>query len=105
MSEKRAFERKALEHTVRVLRYDGSETTCVMADISRSGARLKLDQPELIPNEFMLVIREDLRRRCNVVVRTGNSVGIVFVGRPEATVDRLVDHGVTEETTPTKETQ
>jgi hypothetical protein len=83
MLEKLDARGRNIEQNGRVERYDGSAIECSLADITASGARLRSDQPDLIPNEFMLVIREVLRRRCNVVVRRGNSIGIVFVGLPE----------------------
>jgi hypothetical protein len=83
MKEKRETERRKLERSVIVERQDGLKITCSLADVSRSGARLSSEQPELIPDEFILVLREDLRRRCKVVVRSAISIGVVFVGRPE----------------------
>jgi hypothetical protein len=81
MAEKREHERRKIERYVRVIRADGVQVTCELADISRSGARLGARDVSAIPNEFILVIDEDIQRRCRVVGRDDKFVRCVFIGK------------------------
>lgn len=83
MKEKRDSQRRSIELNVRVELQNGQRISCSLADISRSGARIVVEDPDSLPDEFVLVVKDDLRRKCKVVARTGNNLGLVFVGRPE----------------------
>ncbi|WP_024509685.1 PilZ domain-containing protein [Bradyrhizobium sp. ARR65] len=54
---------------------------CVIADISSSGARLVLDDINILPARLRLAFARDARtgRTCQVVWRRGKSVGVKFV--------------------------
>jgi hypothetical protein len=54
---------------------------CVIADISSSGARLVLDDINILPARLRLGFARDARtgRTCQVVWRRGKSVGVKFV--------------------------
>jgi hypothetical protein len=81
MEEKRGFGRREIERVVHIQRSDGQLVKCALADISRSGARITTEEPDLVEDECVMVIRDDLRRKCKVVVRSGNKIGLVFVSR------------------------
>jgi hypothetical protein len=49
--------------------------SCVIANISETGARLTIGPQHSVPDEFMLV----LRRRCRVVRRDDGQVAVHFV--------------------------
>jgi hypothetical protein len=81
MGEKRKHPRRKIERYVRVIRADGVQVTCELADISRSGVRLGAKDVSAIPDEFLLVIDEGIQRRCRVVGRDEKFVRCVFIGK------------------------
>jgi hypothetical protein len=57
---------------------------CTISDVSATGARLTTKYPRSLPNEFHLALNADLMRRCRVMWRNGNQVGISFIANIEA---------------------
>ena len=55
---------------------------CVVQDMSASGAKISIDDPNALPATMRLAFSRDARtgRPCQVVWRRGNSVGVKFVG-------------------------
>jgi hypothetical protein len=54
---------------------------CVVHDMSSSGAKIRVDDPNTLPAKLRLAFTRDARtgRSCQVVWRRGNSVGVKFV--------------------------
>jgi hypothetical protein len=54
---------------------------CVVHDISTTGAKVTIDDPNTLPAKLKLAFSRDARtgRKCEVVWRRGKSVGIKFV--------------------------
>jgi PilZ domain len=54
---------------------------CVVHDISTSGAKVTIEDPNTLPAKLKLAFSRDARtgRNCEVVWRRGKSVGIKFV--------------------------
>ena len=54
---------------------------CVVRDLSATGARITIDDPNMLPAKLRLAFSRDARtgRSCEVVWRRGKSVGIRFV--------------------------
>jgi hypothetical protein len=54
---------------------------CVVQDMSSSGAKITIDDPNVLPARLRLAFTRDARtgRKCEVVWRRGKSVGIKFV--------------------------
>jgi hypothetical protein len=54
---------------------------CVVQDMSTTGARVTIDDPNVLPAKLRLAFARDARtgRNCEVVWRRGNSVGVKFV--------------------------
>jgi hypothetical protein len=54
---------------------------CLVQDMSTTGAKLTIDDPNSLPARLRLALTRDARtgRNCEVVWRRGNSVGIKFV--------------------------
>jgi hypothetical protein len=54
---------------------------CVVQDMSASGAKISIDDPNALPATLRLAFSRDARtgRPCQVVWRRGNSVGVKFV--------------------------
>jgi hypothetical protein len=53
----------------------------MMLDVSATGARLRFDRTSELPDEFTLLLTKDgrVRRRCQIVWRNEDLVGIRFV--------------------------
>jgi PilZ domain len=54
---------------------------CVVRDMSSTGAKITIDDPNTLPAKLRLAFARDARtgRKCEVVWRRGNSFGIKFV--------------------------
>lgn len=54
---------------------------CKMLDVSDAGARLQLDVPGTLPDEFILVLSRDgrLSRKCRIRWRRRDMVGVRFL--------------------------
>jgi len=54
---------------------------CVVQDMSTTGAKLSVDDPNVLPARLRLAFARDARtgRNCEVVWRRGKSVGVKFV--------------------------
>jgi PilZ domain-containing protein len=54
---------------------------CMVQDMSASGARITVDDPNVLPGRLRLAFARDARtgRDCEVVWRRGKSLGVKFV--------------------------
>ena len=54
---------------------------CVVQDMSATGAKITIDDPNMLPAKLRLALSRDTRtgRPCEVVWRRGKSVGVKFV--------------------------
>ena len=54
---------------------------CVVQDMSANGAKITIDDPNVLPAKLRLAFARDARtgRNCEVVWRRGKSVGVKFV--------------------------
>ena len=60
---------------------DGTETRCILSNLSNLGAKITDVQADTIPDEFMLRITpRGRRRKCRVLWRSSssNTLGVVF---------------------------
>jgi hypothetical protein len=55
-------------------------TQCVLSDISNRGARIKVEEPDKIPDRFILLLARNgaARRFCHVVWRQQDQIGVSF---------------------------
>lgn len=52
---------------------------CTIHNLSATGAALSLKHPSDLPDTFVLILEmEHRRRRCRVVWRRGNGIGVTF---------------------------
>jgi hypothetical protein len=57
----------------------GAAFECTVRNLSEIGACLMVESPVGIPDEFDLVLdREKVPRRCHVVWRSANKIGVAF---------------------------
>ena len=54
---------------------------CVVQDMSSTGAKVTIDDPNLLPGKLRLALTRDARtgRSCEVVWRRGKAVGVRFI--------------------------
>lgn len=86
--EKRKQLRRYLEYRAHIDLGDGSPArACLLADVSETGARIKLDAPSMMPSQFMLLLAGagNARRRCGVVWASGRQLGVRFLSPAEET--------------------
>jgi hypothetical protein len=83
-NDKRKAARRAIQYTAWIARKGQPLEGCVLADISDNGARLDVENPESIPDEFMLFLsnRGTPRRKCAVAWRTDTQIGVKFTSPP-----------------------
>jgi hypothetical protein len=80
LSERRKSVRRHFNRVAHFYAESATPRTCMVADISRAGARLCSEFE--MPNVFTLVIATsegELRRSCNVVWRLGVEHGVSFM--------------------------
>lgn len=78
----RGSERKDLEHPAWVDLGDGSPPrNCMVMDVSQTGARIAIDNPSEVPDEFTLFLTGGgtVRRKCRVARRNNGEIGVRFV--------------------------
>ena len=86
--EKRKQLRRYLEYRAHIDFGDGSPArACLLADVSETGARLTLEAPSIMPNQFMLLLAGggNARRRCRVVWSSGRQLGVRFMSLEDET--------------------
>jgi hypothetical protein len=80
--EQRSARRRITRHPGLLLNPDGSILCpCMMNDVSAEGAKLELQSQGQIPDEFTLLLSKygNVSRKCKVLWRSKNSVGIRFI--------------------------
>lgn len=80
--EKRKALRRNLRHRALIVRLDNTVVDdCAVADISATGAQLRLEPKDDFPDEFHLVLSKGAKvhRRCSVVWRSKNRIGVRFI--------------------------
>ena len=79
-NDKRRAVRRPVQYSAWIARKGEPLEGCVLSDISDKGARLDVENPETVPDEFMLFLssRGTPRRKCVVAWRTDTQVGVKF---------------------------
>ena len=79
--EKRTFQRKSLTYPARLDAGDGKPPReCMLSDVSESGARVVVKDPNEIPDSVTLLIGSEgvAPRHCRVAWRDGTELGLEF---------------------------
>jgi hypothetical protein len=77
-TERRRYPRRRLQYAAKIdLRDGGALQACILRDISDTGARMLVLTEEL-PDQFDLLLSQLNRRRCNVIWRNGQEIGVKF---------------------------
>ena len=81
MAEKRKAPRRGMHQRALIVGPDKSPVgSCIVTDISESGAQLKLGQKDDFPDEFDLILAKGgkVHRQCKVVWRDKTNIGVRF---------------------------
>jgi hypothetical protein len=82
IGEQRKSERKALAQSAAIENSVVAHTlNCISLDISDGGVKLQINEPALVPDEFVLLLSRfgSVRRRCSVVWGSDDQLGAQFL--------------------------
>lgn len=91
IKDKRKHIRRSLRYTAWIgTGEDAPLRGCVVSDISHTGAKLDVENPEDLPDAFQLLLsgRGGIYRRCQVVWRSNNQIGVHFEKEPAVQAPR-----------------
>lgn len=77
---------------------------CTVRDLSEAGARLRVDNPAMVPHHFELLIEQDgFEAECEIAWRQDREIGVHFTAPPRQTgaVRKQVVTAVIPESRPT----
>lgn len=77
-SEKRQFPRKTAGVNICVK----APVLGTLVDVSPTGARLSVENPQAVPDEFMIALNADLHRWCRVIWRKDHEIGVKYKTAP-----------------------
>ena len=82
--DKRSAKRQPVKYTAWIAPKPGDFHGCVLADVSDTGARIKVEDSDNIPDRFMLLLAKNAkaRRPCLVVWRKPKELGVHFEAMP-----------------------
>lgn len=83
-TEKRQRDRRPITHSVFMATGVCPPVKCQMLDVSEFGARIRVGDPRLAPQEFLILLDKGLMRWCRVIWRSDTEIGIKFVEPPES---------------------
>jgi methyl-accepting chemotaxis protein len=84
---RRKSQRRALGLVSSLKFAEAAPLTCSVIDISETGARIQIANPEKVPEQFTLLLSNagSVSRSCKVVWRTKSEIGVTFPHRkPDA---------------------
>jgi hypothetical protein len=102
MQEKRKKPRRDIQRAVHVLVPNQPPLPCALLDVSQSGARLDVPETAQLPEYFVVVLSEHIRRWARVMRRSGRQVGIRFVAEPQSTGSEPPAEGVASRAPPSR---
>jgi hypothetical protein len=74
---RRAIRRRVLKGVI--IEFDRAAFSCAVRNLSEAGAALDVPYVLAIPHEFTLIMETDqLSRRCRVIWRKENQIGVAF---------------------------
>jgi hypothetical protein len=94
MIENRKFKRRNIDLIVEIETPDGSALRGVLLDLSQSGARINVDSPDRLPEQFILKLSDKLHRRARIAWRSAEEIGVELLSAPKALVDSYANRSV-----------
>lgn len=80
-AELRKHARKPFHWRATIVAGTGRPRSCTVSDVSETGARLKVDTPDELPEKFILLLTASgkTRRFCRVIWRSKKEAGVKFL--------------------------
>lgn len=77
--EQRRAQREETRQAGRIVLANGSGMTCMIRNLSSTGACLQVDSHFGIPRDiFLWIVGEDVKRPCRIVWRSNHQLGVLF---------------------------
>ena len=92
--DNRKFTRRDIDLVVHIEMADGTTVPGALVDLSQSGVRLKVSDPDSLPEQFMLKLSDELYRMSRIAWRSAEEIGVEFLPAPQALVDSTTKHSV-----------
>lgn len=88
ITDKRATPRREITRKVHMGTGLGPSLECELKDISQTGARLRFNDPNCAPQEFLVRLNDGVVRWCQVMWRSKTEIGIRFIKTPNSFVTK-----------------
>lgn len=77
---KRKSRRRPICYTAWLVTAPGERQACLLSDMSETGARIDVQEPDTLPDRFVLLLTANgtARRSCRVVWRKPHQIGVKF---------------------------
>jgi hypothetical protein len=82
-AEHRRFPRRDIELGVQISMVDGSTVRATLLDLAEGGVRLKVAQPEILPEQFLLKLDRRIERWSRIAWRSEEEIGVEFLKMPQ----------------------
>jgi hypothetical protein len=78
--DKRKSRRRPIRYVAWATSDSGERQSCLLSDMSETGARIDVENAAQVPEQFMLLLSANgaARRACQVVWRTHSQIGVRF---------------------------
>jgi hypothetical protein len=86
-TENRKFTRRNIDSVVQIETDDGSTVFGTLLGLSQGGARLKVSNPDSLPEQFMLKLSDTLHRRSRIAWRSADEIGVELLSAAQAPAD------------------
>jgi PilZ domain len=83
-NDKRGSPRARITRTVHMGTGLGPSLECELKDLSAAGARLRFNDPNCAPQEFLIRLDQGVLRWCQVIWRSKTEIGIRFIKIPKS---------------------
>jgi PilZ domain len=85
--ENRKFTRRAIDLVVQIESADGSNVNGVLLDLSEGGVRLKVSNPDSLPEHVVLKLSDKVHRWSRIAWRSAEEIGAEFVSAQPVTAE------------------
>jgi hypothetical protein len=92
MTNKRKPQGRTMRYTAWVATEPDQLQDCVLTDVTNAGGRINVEDSTTVPDQFVLFLASNgsARRKCRVIWRNPNQVGVSFEGRVDGEEATLV---------------
>lgn len=77
--DQRAAPRQRVLKAATIALDQGGVISCIIRNLSATGARLEVESPIGIPDEFTLVSSDHVKRRCRIIWRRAKQIGVALI--------------------------